>query len=226
MRLIGILGGTSWPSTIAAYRMLNEAVQRRLTRDHSARVVLYSVDYGEMLGDWGQADRLLLKELRKLLSFAPDCWMIANNTLHKFYDEIRSELPDAAPMFHAIDLVRTKLIADEVRRVLLLGTRFTMEQDYYAGPLHAAGIEVVIPKEADRARIEAIQPRLAHGEIDPDFTPYFGDLIARHSAEGCKAVVAACTELSIVITPAMSSINLIDPLRLQCEACVDFALSP
>jgi aspartate racemase len=226
MRLIGILGGTSWPSTISAYRMLNEAVQRRLTRDHSARIVLYSVDYGEMLGDWGQADRLLLKELRKLLSFAPDCWMIANNTLHKFYDEIRGELPDAPPMFHAIDLVRGQLMADGVRRVLLLGTRFTMEQGYYAGPLRAAGIEVVIPKEADRAHIEAVQRRLAHGEVDPGFAPYFGDLIGGYADAGCEAVVAACTELPLVITPELSAIALIDPLRLQCEACVDFALAP
>lgn len=226
MRLIGILGGTSWPSTISAYRMLNEAVQRRLTRDHSARIVLYSVDYGEMLGDWGQTDRLLLKELRKLLSFAPDCWMIANNTLHKFYDEIRGELPDAPPMFHAIDLVRRQLMADGVQRVLLLGTRFTMEQDYYAGPLRAAGIEVVVPKEADRAHIEAVQRRLAHGEVDPDFAPYFGDLIAGHADAGCEAVVAACTELPLVVTSEISAIALIDPLRLQCEACVDFALAP
>ena len=230
MRLIGVLGGTSWPSTILPYRLLNQEVHGRLGGNHSARIVLYSIDYHDIRsaysGDWSEVPALLLGEIRALLSFKPDCWMIANNTLHKVYGQIRHDLPDDPPMFHAIELVRDDLLARGARKVLLLGTRFTMEDDYYAGPLRLAGLEVEIPAEADRVRVGAIQMELAEGRTDRSFTDYFADLIARHAAAGCEAVILGCTELPLAITPDGSSLPLIDPLVLQCRACVDFALAP
>lgn len=230
MKLIGVLGGTSWPSTIPPYRMLNEEVQRRLGLHHSARIVLYSVDYEEIRasfsGDGSRIPSLLLAEIRTLLGFSPDCWMIANNTLHKFHAEIAHLLPPDPPMMHAITLVREHLVSRSVGRVLLLGTRFTMEDGYYREPLEAAGIEVVIPEEPDRARIGAIQTRLADGEMDAAFAPYFANLIKRAAANGCEAVIAGCSELPLVITQDISVIPLIDPLQLQCMACIDFALTP
>jgi aspartate racemase len=230
MRLIGILGGTSWPSTILPYRMLNQEAQRRLGGHHSARIVLYSIDYHEIRsaysGDWSDIPRLLRDEIETLLSFRPDCWMIANNTLHKIYDRIADELPSDPPLFHAIELVREHLATRGNSKALLLGTRFTMEDGYYADPLRHAGIEVEIPLEQDRERIGAIQTKLADGHVEPEFGAYFADLIARHANSGCQAVVAACTELPLVITPAISPIELVDPLVLQCRACLDFALAP
>lgn len=229
MRLIGMLGGTGWRSTILPYRLLNEEMERRLGAGHSARIALYSIDYSEIRrcysSDWSGIPALLAKEIRTLLSFSPDCWMIANNTLHKIYDQIAGELPAAPPMFHAVHLVRDHLVAGGAGRVLLLGTRFTMEDGYYADPLRAAGIEVVIPAEADRERIQAIQTQLDHGVIEEEFTAYFTDLIARHASTGCRAVIAGCTELPLVIQQAMSPIEVVDPLRLQCAACADFALA-
>ena len=230
MRLIGVLGGTSWPSTILPYRLLNEEVHRRLGGNHSARIVLYSIDYHDIRsgysGDWSTVPALLLGEIRTLLSFKPDCWMIANNTLHKIYGQIRHELPADPPMFHAIELVRDDLLARGAGKVLLLGTRFTMEDDYYAGPLRSAGLEVEIPGEADRERVGAIQMELAEGRTDQSYTDYFADLIARHAATGCEAIIAGCTELPLAITQDTSVLPLIDPLVLQCRACVDFALAP
>lgn len=229
MRLIGVLGGTSWPSTILPYRLLNEEVQRRLGRHHSARIALYSIDYHAIRscysGDWTPVAGLLVEEIETLLSFRPDCWMIANNTLHKIYDEIAGRLPPAPPMFHAVRLVRDHLVSASVRKALLLGTRFTMEDGYYADPLRAAGIDVEIPVEADRVRIGEIQTKLADGNIEPEFARWFGDLIARHAANGCQAVIAGCTELPLVITQDICPIELVDPLVLQCRACVDFALA-
>jgi len=229
MKLIGILGGTSWPSTVLPYRMLNEEVQRRLGPQHSARIALYSIDYAAIRshysGDWSQIPPLLLGEIRTLLSFKPDCWMIANNTLHHVLAQIAHELPASPPLFHAIELVRDHLVARGYRRVLLLGTRFTMEHGYYAEPIRAAGIEVVTPDEADRLEIGAIQSRLADGEIDPAFAPWFAELLARQAATGCEAVIAGCTELPLVITQDISPIEVVDPLQLQCQACVDFALA-
>jgi len=230
VRLIGILGGTSWPSTILPYRLLNQDVQQRLGGHHSARIVLYSIDYHEIRSDysngWNDIPGLLLGEINTLLGFQPDCWMIANNTLHKIYNQIKHQLPSDPPMFHAIDLVREHLLARSAKKVLLLGTRFTMEDDYYAGPIRSAGIEVEIPSEADRVRVGAIQTELADGRPEQDFTDYFADLIGRHSRAGCEAVILGCTELPLAITQESSPIHLVDPLVLQCAACVDFALAP
>lgn len=230
MKLIGMLGGTSWPSTILPYRMLNEEVQSRLGTQHSARIVLYSIDYHEIRsrysGDWSDIPGLLEKEIRTLLSFRPDCWMIANNTLHKIYNQIAGRLPPGPPLFHAIELVRDCITARGFGKVLLLGTRFTMEDGYYAEPLRAAGIEVVVPNEIDREPIQLIQTRLADGAAAEEFRHYFGELLKQQAAQGCEAVVLGCTELPLAITQEIAELEVVDPLALQCRACVDFALQP
>lgn len=230
MKLIGVLGGMSWPSTILPYRLLNREVERRLGPLHSARIALYSIDYHAIRsaysGDWSVIPDLLRREIATLMSFRPDCWMIANNTLHTVYDRIAPDLPPGPPLFHAVDLVRAELLARGTRKVLLLGTRFTMEDGYYRAPLEQAGLTVAIPETPDRARIGAIQTRLADGAIEPGFAPWFARLIARHAAAGCEAVILGCTELPLVIDQDRSALPLVDPLVLQCRACVDFALSP
>ncbi len=229
MRLIGVLGGTSWPSTILPYRILNEEVARRQGGTHSARIALYSIDYHAIRScysrDPAEIPALLRVEITRLLSFRPDCWMIANNTLHKYLEPWREELPATPPLFHAIDLVREHLVARGSPRTLLLGTRFTMEDGYYRDPLVKAGIEIVIPDEADRARIGEIQMELAEGNTDPAFAAWFAALLARHAGQGCHAVVLGCTELPLAITAAPPGMDLVDPLVLQCRACVDFALA-
>lgn len=228
MKLIGILGGTSWPSTVIPYRMLNQEVQRRLGPTHSARIVLYSIDYAAIRacysGDWSAIPPLLLAEIRTLLSFRPDCWMIANNTLHGQLPAIAHHLPADPPLFHAIDLVRDHLVAQGYRKVLLLGTRYTMESGYYADPIRAAGIDVEVPDEADRVEVGAIQSRLANGEMEPGWADWFSGLIARHAAAGCQAVIAGCTELPLVIAQDRAPVEVVDPLWLQCKACLDLVL--
>lgn len=229
MKLIGVLGGTSWPSTMLPYRLLNEAVQQRLAGHHSARIVLYSIDYHDIKSrygeGWDEIPDLLRQEILALLSFRPDCWMIANNTLHKAYDQIVPTLGSNTPFFHAVHLVRDALLARGLHRVLLLGTKFTMEDGFYAAPLEAAGIRVDIPSPDDREMVQAIQSRLAKGETDENFALLFKALLARHAASGCEAVVTACTELPLVINQSLTSMAVVDPLVLQCKACVDFTLA-
>jgi len=229
MKSIGLLGGTSWPSTILPYRLLNQAVQQRLGGHHSARIILYSIDYHDIKSrygsGWDEIPALLRQEAETLLSFRPDCWMIANNTLHKAYDQIAPALASNAPFFHAVHLVRDHLVERGLRRVLLLGTKFTMEDGFYAAPLEAAGSRVEIPAPEDRDMVQAIQSRLAKGETDEAFAPSFKALMARHEAAGCEAVVTACTELPLVINQSLTPMAVIDPLVLQCKACVDFALA-
>ena len=229
--LIGILGGTGWRSTMLPYRYLNEDVERRLGPPHSARIVLYSIDYAAIRAcyaddDWARAGQLLLAEIRTLLSFSPACWMIANNTLHKPLAGIADALTDGPPIVHAVEQVAAHLVANRHRKVLLLGTRFTMEDGYFAEPLRAVGVEVTTPGERDREAVGEIQSRLDRGDTDPVFTTYFADLFARHAAQGCTAAVLACTELPLAIAQHGPPIEIVDPLRLQCRACVDLALEP
>jgi aspartate racemase len=227
VKLIGLLGGTSWPSTLLAYRFINEAAQRRLGQDRSARVLLYSIDYQPIKSryhdDWAGIPQLLKHEVETLLSLRPDCWMLANNTLHKAYDMFAPELAGNVPMAHAVHLVRAQLEIERARRVLLLGTRFTMEDGFFSKPLQNIGIQVEIPCEADRERVQAIQTRLARGEVDESFRAFFSALLQKHFARGCEAVVTACTELPLIVTNELTKMRLVDPLLLQAEACVDFA---
>jgi len=228
-KLIGVLGGTSWPSTPSVYRLLNEEVQKRLGGHHSARILLYSIDYDAIKSRYsGRCDEipaLLKAEVERLLQCRPDCYMIANNTLHKAWNAVADELPKAAPFFHAVRLTTDELTARGAKRVLLLGTRFTMEDGFFAAPIEAAGIRVDIPDEEDRARVQAMQSRIAAGEVDESFGPAFAELLAKYEAQGCEAVILACTELPMVIDQSMTGMRVIDPLVLQCRACVDYALS-
>jgi aspartate racemase len=227
-KLIGILGGTSWPSTGLFYRMVNQEVHRRLGGNHSTRIVLYSIGYHQIksryLDRWAEIPGLLRPEIDRLLSFGPDCWMLANNTLHKAYDEIAQHIAPI-PFFHAVTLTRDHLIRKRVRSALLLGTKFTMEDDFFAGPLNAAGIRVVVPAAQERDEIQAVQSQLAQGEMTSSFRDYFDKLLARYEGQDCDAVVTACTELPLVVDQGLTSMAVVDPLELQCGACVDFALS-
>lgn len=226
-KLIGVLGGTSWPSTILPYRKLNEHARRLLGGHYSARILLYSIDYHAIKSryhdGWEDIPHLLKREVRTLLAWEPDCWMLANNTLHKAYDLIADELESDVPFFHAVDLVSRHLVDGGLSRVLLLGTRFTMENGFFAAPIEAAGIEVVIPALGDREKIQAIQTRLAEGEMHPGFSDYFKQLLDIHSRSGCEAVVTACTELPLVITQSAEGMAIVDPIDLQTAACAAFA---
>ncbi|MBC7883240.1 MAG: amino acid racemase [Anaerolineae bacterium] len=227
MKLIGLLGGTSWPSTTLPYRMLNEEVQRRLGGHHSARIILYSIDYQEIKSRyydrWAEIPSLLKREIDTLLSFGPDCWMIANNTLHKAYDVIKDDVSDI-PFFHAVTLTRDHLVDQRIRTALLLGTRFTMEDGFFDGPLTSAGIEVVIPEKGERDHIQEMQSRLSRGEMNPSFRSDFAAILGRYEQAGCEAVVTACTEIPLVVDQRSTTMIVVDPLVLQCNACVDFAL--
>jgi aspartate racemase len=211
------------------YRLLNADVQQRLGGHHSARLLLYSIDYHAIKSryhdGWAEIPNLLKQEIQTLLSFKPDCWILANNTLHRAYELVRSELPADPPFFHAVELVRDELIRLGLRKVLLIGTQFTMEDGFFARPIEAAGIRVDVPSQKDREVIQAMQTRLSKGECDSTFASAFKSIFERHEAEGCEAVITACTELPLVVRQEATSMRLVDPLVLQCRRCVDFVLA-
>ena len=228
MKVIGLLGGTSWPSTIEYYRLLNETVQTRLGGYHSANLLLRSIDYHSIKSryhhGWDEIPSLLSAALTDLADRGPDCILLCNNTLHKAYDQLLSaglELP--VPVFHIVDAVSRAAKAKDYRRLLLLGTKFSMEDGFYSERLARDGLHVSTPDAAEREKIQDIQSRLAAGQMDSRFRAYFKSLLSRY--DSVDAVVLGCTELPLAIGEDEASQAILNPIELQCEEALEFALA-
>jgi aspartate racemase len=167
MKLIGLLGGTSWPSTMLYYKKLNSLVNKQLGGFNSARILLYSINYNEIKSnyatDWQQVEELLEKELEFFLQKKPDCLVICNNTLHKAFDAIKPKLDLQIPVFHAGVLSVQSAIANGYKSVLLLGTKFTMEDGFFAKYFEDNNINIVIPELEDRLKIQNLQTQISSG---------------------------------------------------------------
>ncbi len=227
MKTIGLLGGTGWSSTITYYRMLNELVNERLGGYHSAKVLLKSIDYHDIMSHYGQDHQatanILQQELSTFLPLKPDCLIICCNSLHKYYDYIAPNLVITIPVFHAV-----RLVADEIQqrcfeKVLLLATKFTMEDGFFARILEEQGIQVVIPNLEEREHIKQIHEELMQNQIYKKSQDYFGQLIAKH--KDCNAVVLGCTEYSLLVNLSTSVLPIIDSACLQVRHAVDYALA-
>lgn len=228
MKTIGLLGGTSWPSTIDYYRILNELAQQRLGGHHSASLLLRSIDYHEIKSRYGAAwpeiPPLLAQELRALAALRPDCLLICNNTLHKAFDAIEAELALPMPVIHIVEATARAALAAGQRRLLLLGTRFTMEDGYYQRRLEAAGLEVCIPREAERSEIQRVQSELSRGVLNDGLRRTLVELIDGHADE-VDAVVLGCTELPLAVGPQDCRLPVLNPTRLQCLEAFEFAVA-
>lgn len=226
MKQIGLLGGMSWPSTIEYYRLLNKLVAERLGEYHSANLLLKSIDYHQIKSNyhdgWDKIPQLLKVEIETFLLCKPDCLILCNNTLHKAYDKISGDLNLSIPFFHAVDLTADYAKRQGQRNVLLLATKFTMEDEFFYNKLEAKGLNVTIPNKDERQEIQSIQSMLAAGETKPEYIEYFKKLIDKYSQN--DAVMLACTELPLAVTSANSCLPIINPTLLQCKAAVDFAL--
>lgn len=229
MKTIGLLGGTGWSSTIGYYTLLNELVGKRLGGYHSAKIILKSIDYHDIMSNYGKnpekiAD-ILHKELIELMSLNPDCIIICCNSLHKYYDLVSPHLyPETdMPVFHAVELVAQHIKQQQHKKVLLLATKSTMEDGFFAKILKKHGIEVAIPDLAERDNMQKIlSEELIHNVITQDSRNYFSKLIAAHP--DCQAVVLGCTEFPLLVDSSNSTLPIINPVQLQCTAAVDFAL--
>jgi aspartate racemase len=227
MKTIGLLGGTSWPSTIEYYRILNELAQSRLGGFHSANILLRSIDYHEIKSRyherWNEIPSLLRKEIEALARLGPDCLVICNNTLHKAFDVIEADLRLTAPVFHIVAVTGKFARSRHFKRLLLLGTKFTMEDGFYHRGLETFGLQVSTPDYEDRIEIQRIQSQLAKGLMEEEFREYFAGLIERHA--DVDAVVLACTELPLAIDPKDFDTEIINPTELQCREAFEFAVS-
>jgi aspartate racemase len=230
MRCIGLIGGMSWESSIEYYRLLNRGVQRRLGGHHSARLLFASVDFepikqAQHAGDWAAATAPLVDAARQLERGGADFALLCTNTMHKVFDDLQAATP--LPFLHLADATGERLRGAGVRRVGLLGTAFTMEQDFYRGRLATRfGLDVVVPDAADRALVHrVIYDELCRGEVREDSRAAYAGVIARLRAQGAEAVILGCTEITLLVRPEDSVLPVFDTTQIHCDAALERALA-
>ncbi|GBO87787.1 aspartate/glutamate racemase family protein [Marinobacter salsuginis] len=229
MKTIGLLGGMSWESTQTYYRLLNEGVKTRLGGLHSAKIVLYSVDFADIealqhKGDWGATARILSDAALSLEKAGADFLVIGTNTMHKVAPEIEQVL--RIPLLHIADATAKVLARDGISRVGLLGTRFTMEQAFYRESLENAGIDVVIPDEPQRHLIHrVIYEELCLGQIVADSRRAYLEVVDSLAERGAEAVILGCTEIGLLIRQADTPVPLYDTTGIHAAQAVELALA-
>ncbi|TVR01694.1 MAG: aspartate/glutamate racemase family protein [Spirochaetaceae bacterium] len=230
MGTIGLIGGMSWESTLEYYRLINQGVGSRLGGLHSARCLLYSVDFAEIerlqtAGDWDATATILADAAVRLERGGADFIVLCTNTMHIVADAITAAV--SVPLLHIADATANAIRAAGVGTVGLLGTRFTMEQEFYLGRLRAThGLTVVIPEESDRELVHSvIYGELCRGEIRSQSRTAYVAVIDRLAASGAEAIILGCTEIGLLIRPADSPLPIFDTTRIHAEAAVERALS-
>jgi len=228
MKTIGLLGGMSWESTQTYYRLLNEAVRERLGGLHSARLLLYSVDFAEIealqkSGDWDRAGEILSGAARSLEKAGADCLLICTNTMHKVAPQVAASID--IPLLHIMDAVGDSVIADGLDCVGLLGTRFTMEQDFCIERLASKGLRVLVPEESEREQIHrVIFEELCLGVVEPGSRDQFLGIIEELRARGAQGIILGCTEIGLLIAPEDTNAALYDTTELHVDLAVGYAL--
>lgn len=229
MKTIGLLGGMSWESTQGYYRAINEGVKEALGGLHSAKLVLNSVDFAEIeacqqSGDWRKAGEILAQAAQGVEAAGADCLLICTNTMHKVAEDIDDAI--SIPLIHIADATGEALKQAGVKRVGLLGTAFTMEQDFYKGRLSEQhDLEVLIPKAEDRALIHrVIFQELCVGITTNASKAEYLRIIEALKEQGAEAVILGCTEIGMLVTQADTDTPLFDTTEIHANAAVTFAL--
>ncbi|MEH6640963.1 aspartate/glutamate racemase family protein [Vreelandella glaciei] len=230
MRVIGVLGGMSWESSQSYYRALNEGVKAALGGFHSAKIVMISVDFAEIeamqqRGDWDAAGELLANAAQGVERAGADCLLIATNTMHKVAPAIEQVI--TIPLLHIADATALQLQADGINRVGLLGTRFTMEQDFYIGRLEEQfGIKVMVPEQSERDTIhQVIFDELCQGRIEDVSRQRYLAIIDSLYAQGAQAVILGCTEIAMLVSQQDTAVPLYDTTALHVQRAVVWALT-
>jgi aspartate racemase len=230
MKTIGLLGGMSWESTIPYYRLINEGVKQRLGGLHSASLLLHSVDFHEIeacqaSGEWDKAGEILAQAALGLERAGAEGILLCTNTMHKVASHIESRC--SLPFLHIADATGRAITASGMTRVALLGTRYTMEQDFYRGRLSSEfGIESLIPDEADRARInQIIFEELCLGTFSEPSREYYVSVIEKLAQQGAEGVIFGCTEIGLLVPVERSPIPVFDTAAIHAADAVEFMLS-
>lgn len=230
MRMVGLLGGMSWESTAIYYRSMNEIARDRLGGLHSARLLVWSVDFADVAdrqhaGDWDGAANLLIDAARRLEQAGAEALVICTNTMHKVAPEIEAAI--AVPLIHIADATAAAVKAAGCRRPALLATRFTMEHDFYKGRVRERhGIEALVPDENGREIVHrVIYDELCRGIVRQQSKDSYLAEIERLRMGGADGVILGCTEVGMLIGPEDVALPVFDTTRLHAEAAMAFALA-
>lgn len=230
MKTIGLLGGMSWESTIPYYRLINEGVKQQLGGLHSAKILLHSVDFHEIeacqsRGDWKLAGDILAQAALGLQQAGAEGIVLCTNTMHKVADAIETACD--VPFLHIADATGRAISQHNMSNVALLGTRYTMEQDFYRGRLQEEfGISTLIPEAADRQRInQIIFDELCLGEFSDASRDYYLSVIERLAQQGAQGVIFGCTEIGLLVPIEMSPLPVFDTAAIHAADAVAFMLS-
>jgi aspartate racemase len=228
--VIGLIGGMSWESSAEYYRIINREVRNRLGGVHSARILMWSVDFGEIehlqhQGNWDELTRRMIDAAIRLERGGADFVLLCTNTMHRMADELAAAIH--IPLLHIADPTAEKIRAAGFRKVGLLGTAFTMEQEFYKGRLEKLfALEVLVPEADDRRVVhDIIYRELVAGEVRPESRMAYRGIIARLVARGAQAIILGCTEIMLLVSEADSTVPLFDTTTLHALAAVDRALA-
>lgn len=229
LRTLGLIGGMSWESSVEYYRRINQIVRDRLGPLRSAPLLLHSVDFGPVeqaqhAGRWDDAAAILQGAARSLHAGGAECLVLCTNTMHKLAGQI--EAATLLPFLHIADPVAAAAKAAGQRRIGLLGTRFTMEQDFMRQRLERQGLTVLVPDAAERAQVHRIiYEELCAGVVSQASRRIYQQVIAALAARGAEAVVLGCTEISLLIQPEHSALPVLDTTALHALAAAEFAMA-
>ena len=229
MKTIGLIGGMSWESSIEYYRIINETVRAKLGGLHSAKSIMYSVDFAEIevlqhQGKWDEAAELMIAAAKNVENGGADFVIICTNTMHKMADEVQKHIQ--IPLLHIADATAKTIKARGFRRVGLLGTKFSMEEDFYRGRLaEKHRLEVLIPTTEEREIVHrVIYDELCVGKIDRASKEQYISIMDRLVKNGAEGIILGCTEISLLVRDEDSHVPLFDTTNIHAVAAVEYAL--
>ncbi len=230
MKTIGMIGGMSWESSIEYYRIINEAVREKLGGLHSAKSIMYSVEFAEIealqhQNRWDELASIMIEAARSLERGGADFVIICTNTMHKLYDDIQKNIQ--IPMLNIADATAEKIKTEGIQKIALLGTRFTMEEDFYKGRLvDRYGLDVIIPAEDEREIVHrVIYDELCAGMTNSGSKQKYAAIIKHLAAKGAAGVILGCTEIGLLVKQEDSPVPLFDTTEIHAKAAVDYALA-
>ncbi|MDF3125657.1 aspartate/glutamate racemase family protein [Rheinheimera sp. 1928-s] len=230
MKSIGLIGGMSWESTIPYYRQINQRIKQQLGGLHSAKIILYSVDFAEIeqlqrSGDWDKAGQLLADAALKLQTAGAECLVLCTNTMHKVAAAIEAAV--AIPLLHIADATAEAIQQAGLHKVALLGTRFTMEQDFYKKRLtERYGLTVLVPDEEGRNLVhQVIYQELCLGVVNPKSRLQYQQIMADLVTQGAEAIILGCTEIGLLVSAEDCAVPLFDTTALHAQKAADYSLS-
>ena len=228
MKTIGLIGGMSWESTVTYYKIINETVKEKLGGLHSAKCILYSIDFQEIEecqanGNWEKSGEILGEAAYNLEKAGADFIVICTNTMHKVVNQIKEKI--SIPILHIAEMTAEKILEKGLKNIALLGTKYTMEQDFYKSKLIEKGINVIIPDKNDIEIInEVIYDELCLGTINSDSKKKFLEIVDKLRSKGAEGIILGCTEIGLLIKNEDTDVPLFDTAVIHAEEAAIYSI--